>query len=107
MLRRSGISLMKIKILLAYGLVLMYSAVRSRAQLTAAVNCDPIPALKAVAIYTFEGRKVSNIKIDGVHGYKACASVLFCSLFTNIKNNQYWLAERVRLVTISINKLKS
>jgi hypothetical protein len=65
MLRRSGISLLKIIILLAYGLVLMYSAVTSRAQLTTAFNRGSFPAFKAVAIYTFEGRKVSNIKWTG------------------------------------------
>ncbi|MGN7818598.1 glycosyl hydrolase family 28-related protein [Chitinophaga sp. 22536] len=42
---------------------------------------DSIPALKAVAFYTFENRKVSNIMIEKVHGNTAMASVLFYSLF--------------------------
>ncbi|RBL91475.1 glycosyl hydrolase family 28-related protein [Chitinophaga flava] len=42
---------------------------------------DSIPALKAVAFYTFEGRKVSDIHIEQVHGNTAMASVLFYSLF--------------------------
>ncbi len=42
---------------------------------------DSIPTLKAVAFYTFEGRKVSDISIERVHGNTAMASVLFYSLF--------------------------
>ncbi|HEY9262270.1 glycosyl hydrolase family 28-related protein [Chitinophaga sp.] len=42
---------------------------------------DSIPTLKAVAFYTFEGKRVSNITIDHVQGNTACASVLFYSLF--------------------------
>ncbi|QJB36866.1 hypothetical protein HF324_02940 [Chitinophaga oryzae] len=44
-------------------------------------SCDSIPALKAVAFYTFENRKVSDITIENVHGNTAMASVLFYSLF--------------------------
>ncbi|GGM93373.1 hypothetical protein GCM10010967_28110 [Dyadobacter beijingensis] len=42
---------------------------------------DSIPALKAVAFYTFEHTRVSNITIDNVKGNTAAASVLFYSLF--------------------------
>lgn len=42
---------------------------------------DSIPSLKAVAFYTFENRKVSDITIEKVHGNTAMASVLFYSLF--------------------------
>lgn len=42
---------------------------------------DSIPTLKAVAFYTFENRKVSNITIEKVHGNTAMASVLFYGLF--------------------------
>lgn len=42
---------------------------------------DSVPALKAVAFYTFQGKQVSDITIDNVQGNTACASVLFYSLF--------------------------
>lgn len=45
---------------------------------------DSIPALRAVAFYTFEGKKVSDITIDRVEGNTANASVLFYSLFDKV-----------------------
>lgn len=42
---------------------------------------DSIPALKAIAFYTFENTTVSDIIIDNVRGNTAAASVLFYSLF--------------------------
>ncbi|WP_119079117.1 glycosyl hydrolase family 28-related protein [Chitinophaga alhagiae] len=45
---------------------------------------DSIPALKAVAFYTFEHTAVSNITIENVHGNTAAASVLFYSLFNKV-----------------------
>lgn len=42
---------------------------------------DSIPALKAVAFYTFENTKVSDITIENVKGNTAAASILFYSLF--------------------------
>lgn len=45
---------------------------------------DTIPPLKAVAFYTFEHRKVTNITIEQVHGNTAMASVLFYSLFDKV-----------------------
>ncbi|WP_353719475.1 glycosyl hydrolase family 28-related protein [Dyadobacter sp. 676] len=42
---------------------------------------DSIPALKAVAFYTFGHTRVSNISIGNVKGNTAAASVLFYSLF--------------------------
>lgn len=45
---------------------------------------DSIPALKAVAFYTFEHRRVSDITIENVQGNTAAASVLFYSLFDKV-----------------------
>lgn len=45
---------------------------------------DSIPALKAVAFYTFEHKTVSDITIENVRGNTAAASVLFYSLFDKV-----------------------
>lgn len=45
---------------------------------------DSIPTLKAVAFYTFEGKRVADINISNVQGNTACASILFYSLFDKV-----------------------